>query len=352
MRSELAELYAEGARAAEELLRGVCRVDVAKALDPLDPKDFLAIVQRLSNTLRGATKRAEADALRRAIAKLDVDWPELSSEARNQVVAASRKALRSVADQVLPAVDRTFAAEATSLVRGTKQAAIERFDLGIEADLTRTDERIARFARASQGNFVRDEYGRRADAFSAKAREIVASGLERGLGRDDISEELSTTLSAQGLNRSKAYWDMISMTFANRARTNTELAAFEEAGVSTYRYEAVMDAATSAICRFLNGREASVSKAMDRFHEVEKARDPEAIREIQPWVQVGADEDGNQVLYYERGGRRHAVARIEDPASEDSDPSFSAALTDEQLEAAGLVVPPAHGHCRSTLTAQ
>lgn len=313
MRLDPREVYSEGAAAAEEILRGAYRIDVAKTLDPLDRNDFLAIVRRLSRALRGVAGPSEADALRRAIERLDVDWPHLAPAARGQVIRAARQALGTVEEQVLPQVDQLFEAEAERVVRGARRSAVRRFRLRIGADLGATDGRIAKFVRESQGNFVRDEYGRRRADFSHRARAIVASGVERGLGRDDIAAELSSTMSADAFDRSRDYWEVVSMVFSNRARSLTQVTAFEDAGVERYRFDAVLDEATSEVCRLLHGKVFSVSRAVERFREVERARDPALIREVQPFVQVGADRDGNQVLFYERGGRRRAVAQVDEP---------------------------------------
>jgi SPP1 gp7 family putative phage head morphogenesis protein len=348
------ELWAEGADAAEAILREAFLLDVAKALDPLDKGDFLSIVQRLAHALRGVARPAEEAALRRALERLDVDWPHLTPTARDQVIRAARQSLRDVERQVLPRVAQVFEVEADRVVERTRRATIRRFGLSIAADMTKTDERIARFARESQGNFVRDEYGRRRDEFSRRARDIVSAGAERGLGRDDIVAELSSALASDGFNRSRDYWEVVSMVFANRARTFTQVAAFDEAGVERYRFEAILDQATSEVCRFLHGKVFTVASAMDRFQRAERARDPEVIRDVQPFVQVGADEDGSEVLFYERSGRRRAVAQVDEPAvgARDEVGRYSRALSTAQLEAAGISVPPLHGRCRSTIVAE
>ena len=75
---------------------------------------------------------------------------------------------------------------------------------------------------------------------------------------------------------------------------------------------------------------------------------------MQPFVQVGADREGNQVLFYERGDRRRAVAQVDEPAVGERDAvgRYSRALSPVQLEAAGVTVPPLHGRCRSTIVAE
>jgi hypothetical protein len=343
-------LYSAAIDATDDLLRDVFRLDVAKALDPLDRRDFLVIVERLGRALTGASREAEAGALRKALATLDVDWPNLSSRARDEVFRAARQAVAGVADQVLPRVEQVFEVEAKNVVDRTRRSAVRQFGLRIAADTTRTDARIATFVRTSEAHFIRDEYGRRRDELGQRARDIVAAGLEQGLGRDDIAADLSAQL-APVISRGKPYWDIVATSFANRGRTYTQLAAFDEADVEHYRFEAVLDSVTSEVCRFMHGREFSVERARQRFDEVEQADDPEAVANLQPWMRVGADSGGNQVLYYERAGRRRMVARVDEPSVGASDRvgRYSSALSTDELEAAGVTVPPLHGRCRSTI---
>jgi len=343
-------LYSAAVHAADDLLRDVYRLDVAKALDPLDARDFLVIVQRLARALTGVSRDAEAAALRRALATLDVDWPNLSAAARDQLIQAARGAVGGLSDKVLPRVDQIFEIEARNVVTRARRTTVRRFGLHIAASTTRTDERIAAFVRKSESNFVRDQFRRRSDELSQRARDIVAAGLEQGLGRDDIATDLSAGL-ASIVNRGKPYWEVVAMSFANRARTYTQLATFEDAGVEHYRFDAILDEVTSHVCRFMHGRQFAVARAVQRFDNVESANAPEAIAELQPWMRVGSDPEGNQVLFYERGGRRRLVAQIDEPAvgQRDQVGRYSRALTNDQLEAAGLMTPPLHGRCRSTL---
>lgn len=345
-------LYSEAADAADEILRDVYRLDVAKALDPLDARDFLVIVERLARALTGVSREAEAAALRKALATLDVDWPSLSAVARDRVVRAAREAIGGVAAQVLPRVEQVFEVEAKNVVARARATTVRRFGLDIGASTTQTDARIAAFVRQSEANFVRDQYGRRQDELGQRARDIVAAGLEHGLGRDDIAADLAAQL-APVVSRGKPYWETVAMSFANRGRTYTQLAAFDEADIERFRFDAILDAVTSQVCRFMHGREFDVERAMQRLDAVERARDPETITELQPWMQVGADGDGNQVLFYERGGRRRVVAHVDESAvgRDDEVGRYSRALSDEELEAAGVTVPPLHGRCRSTILA-
>ena len=347
-----APLCRAAAHAADELLYGIFSIE--KALNPLNVSDFETIVQKLSRALQGITQDKEATALRHALEALDVNWPSLSVDAQAKVIRAANQAMKAVEPRVLPSIDEVFGVEAERVVGATRKSAVKRFALRISSDLSKTDLRTARFAKESQSNFVRDEFGKRREVFSETARNIVADGLEKGLGRSDISSALSSALEAQALGRAKPYWDMVAMVFTNRARTFTQLNAFEEAAVTKYRFDAVLDESTSEICRLMHGRTFSVEAAAKRVRQVESLKNPEDIRNLQPFARTGIDDEGNQVLFYERNERRSAIAQVDEPGMGQRDVvgQYSRALTNSQLEAAGLTVPPLHGHCRSTIVAE
>lgn len=325
--------------ATEDLIRRVYRLEVAKALDPTDPDDFLVIRARLASALKSATGSIESDALVAALQELDVDWPNLSMDQQKAVIKASQDVLHEIPQQALPVIDLTLGPAGERIVRATKKELSGQLELSIGADLSATDERIVDFIRQSQSNFIRDEYGSRAEDFSDRAREIVADALEEGLGRDEIAERLTAELgpgSDAGLAKMDGYWENIATIYSNRARNFAALSTMDEADISYFKFEAVMDEVTSRICRVLHGRVFSVDRGLKRFEQVARSRDPERVTTLQPFVSEGTDDDGNSGLFFKgSGGQRR---RADD-------------LTDDELEAAGLSVPPLHGNCRSTIVA-
>lgn len=346
------ELYAEGAEAAEDLIAEVFRVDVRKALDPLDAGDFLRIVYRLQQALLGVTGPAEAVAMAKALDILDIDWTTATAEKQEAVMRAANKALANTPNRVLPklvaAFDSTFKRVGTS----TKAASKAAYKLDITPTFTVEDKRIAKKAASSQAHYVRDEYGNRATAASKKAREVVAQGLKNGLGRVEIGGQLEAALVQMNANRSRAYYNMVSSVYAGRARQYASLKAYEEGGITSYIFEAVMDEVTSLQCRFMHGRTFSVKADLARYRKVAAAKDPEDVRFIQPWVQVGKDGNGNEVLYLKKpdGTRDHLADVTENAVGELDEPgAFATKLTDAQLQAKGCTCPPLHGNCRSTI---
>ena len=352
--ADLAAHYGRAADAAAELLWKAFRVDVAKALNPLNRRDFNVIVNRVASGLSTATRGMESRTVDTIIRGLDVDWPNLSAAQRERIIEAARLGIRSIGTRAAPRVEAVLTPEAQAIVRGTKDAVVDRYNLGISTNLSATDRRIAAHASSSQTNFVRDEYGRRADAFGQQARDTVASGLDRGIGRDDIAEELELALQGQ-VTKSPGYWRVLASAFTGRARSWTQVSSFDDAGIQRYRVEAVLDEATSEICRFMHGQSFEVKKAAERLQVVAGLEDPEEIRTAQPWGAVGYDDDGNPYLYYnDADGERQEIAGVEEfgEGEKDRRGTYSDELDEDALSSAGFELPPYHGNCRTTVVAE
>lgn len=311
-------------------------IDIQKALNPLDPKDFVIISNRLAKSLRGATKGDEAAALKNAIETLDVDWKNLSSKARGKIVTAARA---EVAAAVSASVEAERVLEKQKIVSATRAATVKRYGLDILPAPQRPDETMASAIRRSQMVYIKDEYGRRADAFDKQAKNIVANGMEHGLSSDAIAEDLSTQLAEYQINRSKAYWNLIANDFANKSRTGTQLNAFDEAGIETYTFEAVGDERTCDICMLLDGKTWSVSVVREQLIEAMSLEDPEDIRDARPWLRSNKES-----IFFEREGKRTVVADI-------SGDGYKQRLSDEEMLNEGISICPVHGECRCTIVA-
>ena len=347
------QVLRSGIWAAEEIAKRY-GVEISKALNPLDPADFVTISARLAASLRFAVKGTESVALRGALDSLDVDWPNMSQAGRLKIIAAAKDQIGALESTIPKLVSPVLGRSAVALVSRTRIAAVAQF--GFSAEI-RSEAPIDRETvdnlPQNQMVYIKDQYGRRADGLDQIARETVASGLERGLGRDDISAEIGNRLSYSGVLRTENYWDLIAADFSNKARTCTQLNTFDRAGVQQFEFDAIMDQATSDICRLLHGRRFSVQKSQSKMQKSLSLTDPEQVKNSLPWVQSGTAANGDQILYYERNGTRTIVARVERSGIGESDRSgsYSSVLSNKALEAAGLPVPPRHGHCRSTIMA-
>lgn len=345
-------LYSGAVDAADDILKKIYRVDVRKALDPLDHGDFEKICKHLADSFWKESFPLESSAYKKAIESLDVDWSGISADARHKVLDKAKSYL--VPDKVIPPkLDQTIEMNAKDIYVKSKSKTILKYDLKIPSSFNQRDDKAIDFIVKSQGHYIRNAAGDRAEGWAGVARGLVQEGLENGHGSAQIAEKLASVIGVDpSMKKSEGYWNMIAMVFANRARTTSQLLSYHEAGIQVYSWESVMDEATSVQCRFMHGRKFPVHLAVASIQAVEDAGDPESIEEITPFVQFGKD-GGDKAIYY--GGRgkspRTTIAYVEHNAvgQKDNPGKFSGHMGTGDLAAAGITCPPIHGRCRSTI---
>ena len=226
--------------------------------------------------------------------------------------------------------------------------------LAIAADLNALDRRVVQQVTRSQGNFVRDEYGRRLDQFGLEARRIVANGLEQGLGRDELAASLERAARAALIERQPFYWEVVAGAFVSQGRSFAQMSSYAEAGITHYQIEAVLDEHTTPICQFLHGKVFSVGDALRRFDEVERLEQPENIKQLLPWVRQRTDPDsGRPQLYVNGAGGQTVIAEVTRSAAgtRDDRGEFRSFVSNAELLDLGVSFPPYHGLCRTTTLA-
>lgn len=113
----------------------------------------------------------------------------------------------------------------------------------------------------------------------------------------------------------RGYWRMLSNAATSRAYHYGLLKTASLLGRRGYRWHTVVDNRTSAVCLTMNGLEFWVTDAINALEGMAATGDPQAATKLMPW---------------------RAPEEIQGQSAVD-------------LRAAGLLVPPAHPHCRSTL---
>ncbi|MFH0901141.1 MAG: head morphogenesis protein [Pseudomonadota bacterium] len=335
--------------AADFILGRYLRLDVAKAMNLGTPAGFDRAVILLARRLRARAADSDQAAVKAALAVLDVDWHQTTAEQRRSLIAQAMKAAGRKTSEIPGKVQAVLGKAATEVVRATRDGARRDRKLAIAADFNAIDQRVIRHLRSSQANYVRDEYGRRHEAFSEEARRIVADGIEAGLGRDEIAGDLAKAAEGIIAGRASFYWEVIAGAFIGRGRSFAQLSAYAEAAITSYRIVAVLDEVTTPTCRFLDGKVFSVSQGLDLFEQVEAA--PDRIKELTPWVRDTVDPaTGKHALSVERGGKRIAIADIvrSGVGTRDDRGEFSQGLGERELGGLGIGFPPFHALCRSS----
>lgn len=345
--------YRAGVEAADDLLEHVFRVRLDKAINPLLDRDFLVMARRLADELHAAAKYAETAAIDDAIGKIRATQARGQGRAVASIedTEAAVKVIAEVGAKIGPAVSAVLAKAAEDVITATKRGVIKQYKYSIDAAFTVKDERVAKRIVSSQEFFVRDSYGRRAEQASKLARDVIARGADQGLGPRELGKELQTALGSLA-DRSEAYYRMAAGVFVNKARSYAALSGYADAGIETFKFEAVMDEVTSLVCRYMHGRTFKVQHALNHFDTVAELDDPEDVKTASPWLAEGVSDEGTPVLYYkDASGDRVHVATVTSDASgkRDDRGSFNSHLDDDELSAAGIMTPPIHGNCRSTV---
>lgn len=320
-----------------------------KAFEVATPRGFDAAVSRLAALLRRLARKSELEAVRQAVAVLDVDWGAMTAAQRSQLVrtalADAGRAVLSVHEQIRAPLGRAV----SDVVSATRSDGRRR-GLAIAADFNAVDRRAIAYVVRANSLFVRDEYGRRLDWFGIEAKRIVARGLEDGLGRDEIAGDLARAANAAMVQRSASYWDVIASSFVGESRSLSQISSYAEAGIERYMLSAVLDEHTTDTCRFLDGKVIQTDDAISMLDRMESSEDPTAIKQIRPWVRERVGEDGRRALVVDRDGERSVLAVVERSGvgARDDRGAYSRAVSGRELAPAGIGFPPFHGLCRTT----
>lgn len=127
------------------------------------------------------------------------------------------------------------------------------------------------------------------------------------------------------------YWRTVATNALANARSYANLRAFADEGVHSFLFVAVMDIRTSQICSSLNGRTFPVKPALDRMEKAMVAQDIETLDKFTPMVRT---LPGKEIQFSAQGK------------------TFGPDASDDFLLAEGIIIPPLHFLCRSTIKPQ
>jgi hypothetical protein len=355
-------LLLRGADAAGEILLDVFGVHVgagdailrkaAPLPNPLTKPGFVSIVRETAGAMLKVAQPIEQTALLSVLQKLEArDWYRLSAEQQAHAIEQAMGAIMGVPEIVGPKVRGVLEAVGKDVVLGAKVHGSKAWELDISTTFEAVDKKVIDHIASSQAFYLRNEYGKRSDAWSAVARQIVADGVEQGLDKYDIARSLKAALDGTSAQRTQGYYAMIASVFTARARSYGTLSSFDEAGIEEYEISESLDEVSCNACRFIDGHTFTVSVALGAFNTIAESPDPEAVMDVQPFIGTRRQEDGTTALYYKAGGGRKTVAHVEESAfgQKDEKGKFSHAMRRDALEGAGLTTPPFHPSCRGVV---
>lgn len=333
---------------------GLEAVTKAAPANPLTDTGFDALVRSLMVALQASSGPGRQAGLKAATQHLDASWGQLSPEQRGQVLQQAMSRYSASALSSVTASASVFASHTKGAIARSRTSSNRQYGLGLPEDdpFNLVDPRVIEHARTSHAHYLRTSTGRISGRLSELGRDIIARGIEAGHDNQTIAGALATELRGSEVRQSNAYFLMVASIVVARSRSYGLLQSFQDAGISYYELRAVLDAVTTDVCRFMHGKRYPVGPAIDRYADVASNADPEAVKDIQPFIRRGkADENGERPLFVRTRGQDHVIGVIERSGVGRTDdvgksrPVASPAM----MGRLGCSSPPFHGHCRTTM---
>lgn len=317
-------------------LRWLQRTLIGKARgDPsiLDDEGFLRAVLAEARRLREQIRiPVESARFKAAISRfVRTQWADVDAATRAQSVSAAVDLIRGLPSAFLPGVEVVLERDGARVLSATHRALGKKFKrLSVNANFASENARAVEALKRTQSIFFKPEYEARAEHFRERAQKIIATGLERGLGSRDIGQELGEGLRSAALG--DAYWETVAANHVARGRSFSSAATYAENGITEYEFVAIKDSRTTEICWALDGSRFQVAAAMDSFDALEDAKSLDDVKRLAPMVRRQGDA---LTVRGRRIGSAGSTPRVD--------------LSPDQLQAAGIHMPPLHHRCRSTV---
>ena len=216
-------------------------------------------------------------------------------------------------------MQRRMSSPVSQVIDASYMIGQEQIDVQAAASLNQMDRRALAWADDITTRTIGDHYDRQArDRIQRVTREIFED--EGGVvGRVEAGERFREAFKGE-LDKSKSYWRRMANDSVTRSREFGRTEALVKAEIQQFEVNAILDRATSDICQALNGKIYEVAQAVELRDALMEAQEPDELKNIAPWPTEDDAED----------------LEAADPAD----------LAEE-----GIVLPPYHGNCRTTIVA-
>lgn len=298
----------------------LCRVLTIKAAPPVyedltfQLSAYLAAAygERREEVVQAATEIAEMGRDVAAMTTEERDALDLRALAKVRALDASLKAGAGLSAKQASDYGRML-----SIAYKLGQAEVAK-PLGWQIDFALVDQDVIHGMRDSGLFWIGEAHG---DLFDQdRAMDLVRTHMvETGQGRRVGGDVLEAAFGDQ-FDRSKSYWEGLSSTMTTRARSFGAMGSMAELGATRYEYINPDDERTSEVCSLLNGTTFTVAAGLSLRNELLAAKTPEAWKAIAPW-----------------------------PRARDLQTPDGAMLSASELRAKGIVWPPLHFRCRSSV---
>ncbi len=314
-----------------------------KAVNPRSYRDLETISAKLAKQLSAADRAWARPFLKRYLNTFDVNWSALSAKQTDTIFRGSRKFLKSISPKtLLPVWQKNVRASVKGTASATRAVLKQEYFPKLGIAFSSPDKQALRRIADQQGWFLRDELGRRADALTARGRDIVRQGLRDGLSRDVIARDLRRGIPELWDKYGRNYSRAVASVAVNRARSFSEMKAYMSAGVHSLEIQAVLDERTTEICRGMDGQIIDVHLANAQVDAAAAVGAPEEIATVSPFMRMATDrQTGTRSIMTNNGAKvadvmRSGMGRLDDRGQ------MAFHRMGNQLPQVGIGPPPYH----------
>jgi hypothetical protein len=315
--------------------------------DVLDRNEFSRRTATLAAALILALRQQERAAGRRLAALLDRDWAAMNAQQRGAALRQAADELAGIPNGVEARLRRRAQEAAIVMDRRARRAARAQQALDVAPTNTNAQDRRAAAFAAPTPEFIAQEYARRGVAFAGAAAIALGVGLRAGEDREDLVNRVQQRATA-ALGRD-GYMLGVAGSVLNRARTNSLLNVYTEAGAGEIMVLSARDTRTCEKCLFMHGTVFPIGPAVEHFDRLSRLRSPAAIAEANPFLREGVDQFGNRVVYVPGpDGTRITLGTVLQSRQGQVDrlSTFDTNPNAVQLLSLGVGLPPYHPICR------
>jgi SPP1 gp7 family putative phage head morphogenesis protein len=129
-------------------------------------------------------------------------------------------------------------------------------ELGVKFVFHKKNLEVLKWLKKTDNYFIRDFFNSQlSDKIKSSLIEIVSEGAPRTQAAARLRDTLTTQLTPKTTTLNvRQYFGGVANNFITRARSSSQVQAYDEAGVTKYQISAVIDDRTSEICRQMDGK--------------------------------------------------------------------------------------------------
>lgn len=292
--------------------------------DPLERIGLLRWEVRIERMVTAAVQSVIPAAFKNVIDAIMGRADEAGMTA-SKLGAIAGKALKGLGSDVVAAVEASPVPKAREKLAKRTRETIAR-EYGLETIFPKEDKAAQKVLKDFNHWWLREHFD---NEVVERAKAIVGRQFETGVPPKVLAKVLAEEFA--DLGESKAYWTTVASAWSVQTRTLQSLRTYAEVGIDEFEFYNINDKRTSEVCKKLIGKRWKVKRAIEQFETLMASRSREDAQDMSPWLSV----DGEGETYFKQGGEKRYLKD----------------LTDEELGEAGILWPPRHGRCRSTIIA-